>query len=41
MKGREVRLYLTGPEMSGKDGVFKKDGGGGGQVDEKKSAGRD
>lgn len=23
LDGRKVRLYLTGPEMSGKDGVFK------------------
>lgn len=32
---RKVRLYLTGPEMSGKDGVFKKDEGGGVQEEQR------
>lgn len=31
---RKVRLYLTGSEMSGKDGVFKKDEGGGVQEEQ-------
>lgn len=32
---RKVRLYLTGPEMSGKNGVFKKDEGGGVQEEQR------
>jgi len=31
---RKVRLYLTGSEMSGKDGVFKKDEGRGDQQEQ-------